>query len=136
MDYAQYSNKWQERFRFFDAHGGPNHYAYHQALRALPVLQRMRHSFNLWSLFFPLFYFVVVGCWRKSLSLIGIVLMLGLVLSLVGASAPIFNAVAAGISVVCGMAGNYARYLKVKGQGTGWNPFEGMPLFGPKKDKA
>ncbi len=136
MAYENESEKWQDRFQYFDAYGAPNQYAYQQALRALPMMKRVRHSMNLWCLFFPLVYFVLIGCWRKSVGLLAMVLVVGFVLGLFGASNALYNGAAGGIAVVCGMAGNYARYQKVKGVGGGWNPFEGLPLLAPKKDKA
>lgn len=122
-DLSQYSPKWQFRFGFFERHGlgGPG---YKEAFKALGFGQRIKLGMNFWAFFFTWAFFLVMGMWRKALSLIG----LWLVLIVIAAFLPEGVGRGLGIawSAMVASIANYAYYLhKVKGSSS-WNPFEGF----------
>lgn len=131
-DDSPLSEKWQERFAFFEQYGGPQSPAYQAAFKALPAKKRRLISMNFIAFFFGVVYFFVLGMWRKNLGLIAINLAIGFGLGLIeiafdftfprGIEYGINGAMAA----MYGLSANYGYYLtRVKGSKS-WNPFEGM----------
>ena len=129
------SPKWQERFAFFDQHGGPKSPDFKQAFKQLPARKRILINLNFIAFFFGPIYFFVLGLWKKNLAIIAIIVALSFSLALIFTllgyeQAP--KAFDTGMNVVFalmyGLSANYAYYLKqVKGS-QGWNPFEGLRL--------
>lgn len=129
---GQYSDKWKERFAFFEAHGGPNAPGFKPALKQLPFLKKVKINFNFFAFFFGPVYLFIMGLWRKNLSFIAIMVVVSIASDIVmekygfrysreasSALGFIFNA-------LYGQLTNYAYYLnEVKGKQS-WNPFEGL----------
>lgn len=129
------SPKWQERFAFFDQHGGPKSPDFKQAFKQLPARKRLLINLNFIAFFFGPIYFFVLGLWKKNLAIIAFIVAISIALTVVfallGYEEPpkAFNS---GMNVVFalmyGLSANYAYYLKqVKGS-QGWNPFEGLRM--------
>ncbi|NHX22235.1 DUF2628 domain-containing protein, partial [Escherichia coli] len=66
------SEKWQERFSFFDQYGSPKTSEYKAAYKALPFGKRILIGMNIWAFFFGFIYFLILGLWRKALTLFAI----------------------------------------------------------------
>jgi len=124
-----YSQKWQDRFAFFDQHGAPNSPGYKEALKALPTWgARMKINFNWLAWLFGPFYFLVVGMWRKALTAFGIAIALGVVTSFMPGHMGdmVSRGAGIGLAVLFGMVANYSYYLKERQGQNGWNLFEGL----------
>lgn len=126
------SEKWQERFAFFDQHGGPQAPGHKEALKALPFRKGLMIGMNFIAWFFGPIYLFVLGMWRKNLSLIAIISGIMIVSALIEVMFDITlpHALNMGINVAFSMMyakiTNYGYYLtQVKGSKS-WNPFEGM----------
>ncbi|EIK98380.1 membrane protein [Pseudomonas sp. M47T1] len=126
------SPKWQERFAFFEQHGGPSSPGFKEAFKALPKGKRILININIIAVFFGLIYFFVLGLWKKNLTLIAIVLgtTIGINFAFyaMGHDMPkwLDNGLNIAFGLTYGFTANYAYYLKkVKGSQS-WNPFEGM----------
>ncbi|ALE00635.1 MULTISPECIES: DUF2628 domain-containing protein [Pseudomonas] len=131
---GHYSDKWKERFAFFEAHGGPSAPGFRPALKQLPFLKKVKINFNFFAFFFGPVYLFILGLWKKNLCIIAIMIVVSVVLNIVmdmfefryakeasSALGFVFNA-------LYGQLTNYAYYLKeVKGEQS-WNPFEGLRL--------
>lgn len=119
------SERWQTRFQFFDQYGGPMRHEAKQAIMEHPEKERFLILFNLGSFFLPVIHFLMLGLWKKALTLlvatIITVLVFDMPLRMFGINGywllilvPFFFSAMA----------NYSYYLKeVKGV-QGWNPFE------------
>ncbi|KPX31908.1 MULTISPECIES: DUF2628 domain-containing protein [Pseudomonas syringae group] len=128
----QYSDKWKERFAFFEAHGGPNAPGFKPALKQLPFLKKVKINFNFFAFFFGPIYLFIMGLWKKNLSFIAIMIVVSIASDIVmekygfryareasSALGFVFNA-------LYGQLTNYAYYLnEVKGKQS-WNPLEGL----------
>lgn len=126
MEYKGLSQKWNERFAFFDANGLPNTATYKAAFKALPFMQRIKIQSNFIAFFFGWIYFFVLGLWRKNLAMLGLIF----VFSIVTAILPINSSIVQGLGFVFGLlysfTANHAYYLHIKYNSKSWNPFEGM----------
>ncbi|WP_426144023.1 DUF2628 domain-containing protein [Pseudomonas sp. DWP3-1-2] len=129
---SKYSEKWQERFAFFDAHGAPNAPGFKEALMKLPFKNKVRVNANIIAFFFGPIYLFVLGLWKKNLTMIAILLTMNILLEIVYALTDFAYAKQLNFAVGFGMntlylfITNYAYYLQeVKGE-QGWNPFKGM----------
>lgn len=129
---APLSKKWQERFAFFDQHGGPQAPGYKAAFKALPFKKRYLIAMNLIAFLFGVIYLFVLGMWRKNLSFLAIILGIGVVEGIIELSfdTTIPRGIDWGLNTAMatmyGMSTNYGYYLKeVKGSKS-WNPFQGM----------
>jgi len=80
---------WRRRFEFFDAHGAPNSPEFREAYRHAGDPRRERILRNGFGFLFGPVYFIALGMWRRALTLIGIVLLSG-VLAL-GTVAAVFD---------------------------------------------
>lgn len=119
------SAKKQERFAFFDAHGGPLSPEYKEARRAMPFGKRLFFNSNWFAFFFGPFYFFARGMWKK-----GIVILAGLLTYFsieISLGVPKqYHWIGTVTSFVVMWTANYADYQKlVKGK-ENWNPFEGF----------
>ncbi|AXE29406.1 hypothetical protein DK842_05510 [Chromobacterium phragmitis] len=124
--YENYKPKWQERFSFFDQHGGPGRSEHQQALKALPLGRRLTVHLNFVSLLFWPIHFLVLGLWRAMLSLLGIAILLGTLVAILGLPEVVSRGLGMAVSVLAAMSVNYLYYLKqVRGQ-NGWNPFAAL----------
>lgn len=127
-----YSEKWQQRFAFFDEHGAPNSPTFKPALLKLPFKQKIRINANIIAFFFGPIYLFVLGLWKKNLTLIGILIALTIVTEIFYSATNFAYAkqvnfgVGFGMNILYAISTNYAYYLKeIKGE-QGWSPFKGM----------
>ncbi|WP_109077442.1 DUF2628 domain-containing protein [Aggregatibacter kilianii] len=128
------SPKWQKRFDFFDKYGTrSNSPEYKAAYKALPFKEKLSLQQNFIAFFFGLFYFFILGLWRKNITLIGIIFISGVILYFVEETMQlseeqiraIDKGFQFGFAALYSLIANKAYYLhKVKGSRS-WNPFEG-----------
>ncbi|AOR34253.1 hypothetical protein BFF78_27215 [Streptomyces fodineus] len=122
---ASLSPRKQERFAFFDAHGGPLAPDYREARRAMPFGKRLFFNANWWAFFFGPFYFFARGMWKK-----GTVVLLGLLtyfsIEIALGVPKEYHWVGTVTSFLVMWSANYSDYLKVVKGSEGWNPFEGF----------
>ncbi|CDL79711.1 DUF2628 domain-containing protein [Xenorhabdus cabanillasii] len=132
MDKSKYSEKWQERFEFFENNGSPASKKNREALRNLPFLKQIKINMNFFAVFFNFIYFIILGLWKKGLTLLGfifaIIFILGIIDSIFSLelSDNFYNAIGVAFAFLYGLSANYAYYLKeIKGDDS-WNPFKGI----------
>lgn len=135
MDRSKYSQKWQDRFAFFDQHGAPSTPEFKAALKAEPFGRRILFSMNIIAFFFGFIYFFVLGLWKKNLVLAAIAIGIGFILGIIEVVTGFYlprgadMGINIALAMMWGMTANYAYYLKeVKGL-DGWNPFEGIRMI-------
>ncbi|WP_057433376.1 DUF2628 domain-containing protein, partial [Pseudomonas amygdali] len=105
------------------------------SLKSLPgVRKKIRINLNVIAYFFGPIYFFVLGLWKKSLALLGIMLttnaLILMVCTLLETEVPyaLGGGLTVAYSLMYALTVNYSYYLKeVKGE-QGWNPFKGMRL--------
>lgn len=118
------SPKWQFRFNFFEQHGAPNTPTFKAAYKELPFGQKLKVNFNFFALFFSWIYLLILGMWRKALTILGMTIVLMVLASFM--PAVVARGVWIGWSLLIAMTANYSYYQeKVKGN-VSWNPFQGM----------
>lgn len=124
---AELSPTWLQRFAFFDAYGMPSSSPEaREAIRALPLRDRLRITSNFWAfLFFP-FYFFVKGIWRKGLVWAGAAVALAAVGMSLGVSDQMAQAIGIGLAAGAMTTANYSYYLHVVKNSQSWNVFEGF----------
>lgn len=127
-----YSEKWQQRFAFFDEHGAPNSPTFKPAWLKLPLRQRIKINANIIAFFFGPIYLFVLGLWKKNLTMIGILLAVSFVSEIFYSATDFAYAkqldFAEGfvINAFYAWTANYSYYLKeIKGEQS-WNPFKGL----------
>ncbi|WP_340617965.1 DUF2628 domain-containing protein [Xenorhabdus entomophaga] len=132
MDTSKYSEKWQERFEFFEKNGSPYCKESKEQYMQLTFMKRIKIGMNFFAFFFGIFYFLIIGLWRKGLTLLGMtflaVAIIGVIESMMGVefSDAIWRPLGLVFAALNGIVANYAYYLKeVKGE-DGWNPFTGV----------
>jgi hypothetical protein len=125
------SQKWKDRFAFFDAHGAPGTQGYRDAFKALPRRERGKISYNVLAFIFGPFYYLYLGMQRQAMIWFGVYFFLVLVLLLVAASLPDADTIKAlsrgmglGVAYCMAISINYRYYLKRTGRYNGWNPFK------------
>lgn len=119
-----YSPKWQFRFNFFEQHGAPNSPGFKAAFKTLTFGQKIKINFNFFALFFSWIYLLILGMWRKALTILGITLVLMVIVAFL--PDVVGRAIGMAWAVLIALTTNYSYYLeKVKGD-TSWNPFAGM----------
>jgi len=64
--------EWRERFHFFERYGAPNSPEARAAFKVLPRSKMYLIYQNLFGLFFGPFYFLMLGMWKRALTLISI----------------------------------------------------------------
>lgn len=60
---AEMSQSWKHRFALIEKVGGLDY------IRDLPYLERWQVSFNIWAFLFGIFYYLVLGMWKKGIVL-------------------------------------------------------------------
>lgn len=124
----QYSQKWQKRFDFFEQHGAPKTPEFKSALLHMPWYKRLLYNMNFISLFFGPIHFLILGMWKRCITLLACSLVIGFLFGIIevvsGLNLDSFCSLVVG--VMWSITANYAYYLhKVKGRNN-WNPFEGI----------
>ncbi|MFE3190696.1 DUF2628 domain-containing protein [Nocardia sp. NPDC059240] len=123
----QLSNRWQERFAFYDAYGLPNSSpAGRAAFKALSFGQRFALNSNFLAFLFGPFYFLVKGMWRKGLTLLGVSLAIGAVTVVLNLPDRLSTGIGFAIGALAMTTANYAYYLHVVKGSQSWNLFEGF----------
>jgi hypothetical protein len=124
--------KWRERFDFYDAYGAPSSPQFRTAYKALTGRQRRLINFNFFGFFFGPLYFIVLGMWKRGLTLLGIALAVSLLEGVfviatgIDIPRPVDFGIDMGFAALSALTVNYSYYLnRVKGN-NGWNPFEGL----------
>ncbi len=128
MTTQQHSEKWQKRFDFFEKNGAPKTPEFKAALRRLPWHKRFLYNMNIISFFFGPIYFLILGMWKRCLTLIVCSVAIGFILGIAEVITGLNLDSLCGliVSVMWGITTNYAYYLhKVKGYNS-WNPFTGI----------
>ncbi|WP_404764933.1 DUF2628 domain-containing protein [Proteus terrae] len=120
------SEKWQERFSFFDQYGSPKTSEYKAAYKALPFGKRILIGMNIWAFFFGFIYFLILGLWRKALTLFAINIAIFTIIGFLPVNNGVINAVGIAVNVLWAITVNYAYYLKETKNDQSWNPFEGV----------
>jgi hypothetical protein len=115
----------QERFAFFETHGGPLSPGYREARRAMPFLKRLFFNANWLAFLFGPVYFFARGMWKK-----GIVVLLGII-GYMSAEITLgvpkeYHWVGTWTCFVVMWSANYANYLKTEKGTENWNPFQGF----------
>ena len=135
MDRSKYSQKWQDRFAFFDQYGAPGTPEFRAAIKAETFSRRILFNMNIIAFFFGFIYFFVLGLWKKNLVLAAATIGIGVILGIFQVATGLYlprgadMGINIGLAMMWSMTANYAYYLKeVKGL-DGWNPFEGMRMF-------
>lgn len=134
MDYSVLPQKWQDRFKFFDEHGGPATPEFKAALSKLDFKDKIKYGANIISFFFGWIHFFVLGMWKKNLVILGVCIVFGIIFGtlVAGLGFPIgtvkiisraFNLV---FMIGYSMIANYAYYLHVVKGSQSWNPLEGI----------
>lgn len=122
---GQVSEKWQFKFRFFAEHGIPdlanNGREARAAFRALSLNQKRILCFNFPAFFFSFLYLLILGLWKKSISLC----LLGLVISAIAwqTSAPDYVELVLSVALVLFVASRANMYyydLMVRVEQTWW----------------
>ena len=118
----QLSKIWQRRFAFFTEHGSPLSPSGAQALQKLPFMTGSSIRFNVWGFLFGPIYFLVLGIWKRAISIFALVIVVALVMEKVAGSSadPLIGIIS---SVFCAMTVNFARYIQVTEGRDEWNPF-------------
>lgn len=117
---------WQSRFDFFDAYGLQTSSLHaREAYKALPFTARLQITSNGPAFLFGPLYFFVKGMWRKGLSLLGIIVVVGMTATALGLPDQVASAVGTGLAVLVMVTANYAYYLHVVRDSQSWNPVEG-----------
>lgn len=127
----EYSAKWEERFAFFEKYGSPKSPEYKAAYKGLTFGKRILIGMNIWAFFFGFIYFLILGLWRKGLTLLAvnivIVFIIGFIVEALSISPSVLNALSVALNIILwGATANYAYYMKEKKNDQSWNPFTGM----------
>lgn len=126
------SEKWQERFNFFDSVGGDVTSAqYKQELKKLGFMKRLKIVYNFWAFFFGIIYFCILGLWKKGLVIFSSIVLLNIVVYIIEEAGHYnLDALYRGISIAGAVFSattvNYAYYLKETKGKQSWNPLEGF----------
>ncbi|MBI6550123.1 DUF2628 domain-containing protein [Xenorhabdus lircayensis] len=137
MDTSKYSEKWQERFEFFEKNGAPSSKEHKEAFKKLSALKRLKINMNFFAFFFGIFYFITIGMWKKGLTILGIGFALFFAFIIFSMIVPIppdyAEIIGTGLGTVMAalyaISANYAYYLKeIKGDDS-WNPFKGLRMI-------
>ena len=129
---AELKPKWRERFEFFETHGAIQTPEARAAFKALPYKKKLLINISWLGLFFGPIYFLILGMWKRALTMIGIALLITVIQVVfeVATGIEIPSAGNRGIdmafAMLFAMTANYSYYLKqVKGDND-WNPFKGV----------
>ncbi len=122
------SPKWRERFMFFEQNGAPSAPSFQTAYKALPYKKKLLININFYAVFFGPIYFLILGMWKKALTILGLAVLAGVLGGVIEAFIKIDTTRGLGIAIgiMAGMTANYSYYCKtVKGE-NGWNIFKGL----------
>ncbi|OAT47162.1 DUF2628 domain-containing protein [Proteus hauseri] len=126
----EYSAKWEERFAFIEQYGSPKSPEYKAAYKGLAFGKRILIGMNIWAFFFGFIYFLILGLWRKALTLlavnIAIIIVISIIVDALSINPSFMNAVSIALNFLWAATANYAYYLKEKKNDQGWNPFAGI----------
>ncbi|OFB36493.1 hypothetical protein BA059_23600 [Mycolicibacterium sp. (ex Dasyatis americana)] len=121
------SDSWRWKFDFFNAYGLPSASPEAKAAyRNLSFMAKLRLTSNILAFLFGPLYFFVKGMWRKGLTLLGIAITAGVVLTVLDVSDTIGRSVGIAIGALAMSTANYAYYLHAVRGSQSWNPFEGF----------
>lgn len=81
---------------------------------------------NIWAFFFGFIYFLILGLWRKALTLFAINIAIFTIIGFLPVNNGVINAIGIAINILWAMTANYAYYLKETKNDQSWNPFEGV----------
>lgn len=125
------SEKWRDRFKFFNQHGLPGTVTYRAARSQLTFSRRLKIDCNGYAFIFGFLYFCILGLWKKGLVLFVTAIVISLLIGFIeGLMHVNLNALQKLINVgymyVCSTSANTAYYLRmVKGLDS-WNPLQGL----------
>ncbi|OLP03509.1 hypothetical protein BVU76_05315 [Mycolicibacterium porcinum] len=121
------SDSWRWKFDFFNNYGLPGSSPEAKAAyRNLSFMAKLRLTSNILAFLFGPIYFFVKGMWRKGLTLLGIAIAAGVVLTILDVSDAIGRSAGIAIGALAMSTANYAYYLHVVRGSQSWNPFEGF----------
>ncbi len=120
------SEKWQERFSFFDKYGSPKTPEFKAAYKELAFGKRILIGMNIWAFFFGFIYFLILGLWRKALTLFAINIAIFTIIGFLPVNNGVINVVGIAVNILWAITANYAYYLKETKNDQSWNPFEGV----------
>ena len=125
------SEKWSDRFKFFNRYGLPGTVSYRAALKELGFSKKIRINCNLYGFFFGFLYFCILGLWKKGLALLLAVMIINIIIAIVEIMADInlellSRIINLGYSCLCSMSVNSAYYLQLVKGIDSWNPLQGM----------
>ena len=125
------SQKWSDRFDFFNNYGLPGSTSYREELKTLRWSKRGRFNFNFYGFFFGFIYFCILGLWKKGLVLLlssiiltAIIIFLEYILDV--NLSYLYRAINVSYAIFCGMSVNAAYYLQTVKEIDSWNPLQGM----------
>lgn len=81
---------------------------------------------NIWAFFFGFIYFLILGLWRKALTLLAINIAIFTIIGFFPVNNGVINAVGIAINILWAITANYAYYLKETKNDQSWNPFDGV----------
>jgi len=126
------SEKWQERFDFFDRIGGEvATEEYKQEFRKLSFMQRIKIGYNIWAFFFGIIYFCILGLWKKGLVIFSTIVLLNIIVYIIESSGNfnldiVYRVISIAGAAFSASTANYAYYLKETRGKQSWNPLEGF----------
>ncbi|MFF2088230.1 DUF2628 domain-containing protein [Nocardia sp. NPDC058176] len=131
--YAELKPRWRKRFEFFDAHGAPASREFQNAMRQKPFVERMFWNYNVLAFLFGPIYFLVLGMWRKALTMLALATAVILLLNVVDFAMRdgeipdfVWRVVPLFLAGIYAASADYAYYLHVVRRSPSWNPFEGI----------
>lgn len=127
----EFSEKWRDRFKFFNQHGLPGMDSYRAALGQLSFSRRTRIHCNGYAFIFGFLYFCILGLWKKGLVLFITAIVVNLLISLIeGLMNVNLNVLDKLMNFVymyiCSTSANTAYYLRVVKGIDSWNPLQGL----------
>lgn len=131
MTQKTFSDKWKDRFDFYERNGLPGSPGYRDALKKVKFLRRARYTFNFYAFFFGFIYFCILGLWKKGLTLFIAIAVINILLGIIELALNVnLEGVVKGVNIAyaafCATSVNSAYYLHtIKGVDS-WNPMQGM----------
>lgn len=129
MSEKQLSPKWQTRFEHFTSLETMSKEERNVAYRKAPSVIK----FNFFAFFFGFIYFLILGLWRKGLTLLGLNILISLLAFVIfqnldtspDLDSLIYKGIGFGFMFIYAQTANLAYYLHIKKGSKSWNPFEG-----------
>lgn len=127
IDGVKLSESWQKRFVYFDRYGPASSTPEGKAAyKALPFMEKVRLTSNIWAFLFGPIYFAVKGMWRKGVVLLVAAILLNVPIVVFDVPTIIANAIMIVVPVFAMTTANYAYYLHATQGNRSWNVLEGM----------